>query len=150
MKKLLFLGVLLLTIMTSCSSLDTKSQVGIKGNWTIGSVTYPNSQYIKVTSFDIADSQCFVGSSWNFISNNNKGSMTLTNSSCPAFSSPIVWTVTKAGDFTLKITEGDKAKRVTQGYFLKLRNQTETSFELVDNVAVGGKNTEVVYHFQKQ
>ena len=150
MKKLLFFGVLLLTIMTSCSSLDTKSQVGIKGNWTIGSVTYPNSQYIKVTSFDIADSQCFVGSSWNFISNNNKGSMTLTNSSCPAFSSPIVWTVTKAGDFTLKITEGDKAKRVTQGYFLKLRNQTETSFELVDNVAVGGKNTEVVYHFQKQ
>ena len=150
MKKLLFFGVLLLTIMTSCSSLDTKSQVGIKGNWTIGSVTYPNSQYIKVTSFDIADSQCFVGSSWNFISNNNKGSMTITNSSCPAFSSPIVWTVTKAGDFTLKITEGDKAKRVTQGYFLKLRNQTETSFELVDNVTVGGKNTEVVYHFQKQ
>lgn len=137
-------------ILASCGSLDQKSQVGIKGNWTISEVTYPGSDYIKVTSFDVADSKCFVGSSWNFVSNNNKGTMNVGGSgSCPSFSSPIVWTVTKAGDFTLKITEGEKAKRVSQGYFLKLRNQTETSFELTDNVSVGGKTVEVVYHFSK-
>ena len=88
---------------------------------------------------------------WNFVSNNNKGTMNVGGSgNCPSFSSPIVWTVTKAGDFTLKITEGDKAKRVTQGYFLKMRNQTENSFELVDNVSVGGKSVDVVYQFSKQ
>ncbi|WP_235894389.1 lipocalin family protein [Flavobacterium zepuense] len=148
MKKLLSL-CMLVVLFASCGSLDQKAQVGIKGNWTISNVSYPGSDYIKVTSFDVADSKCFVGSSWNFISNNNKGTMTLTNSSCPAFSSPIVWTVTKEGTFNLKITEGEKAKRVTQGYILQIRNQTESSFQLVDNVTVGGKTVEVTYQFSK-
>jgi len=148
MKKLLSL-CMLVVLFASCGSLDQKAQVGIKGNWTISNVSYPGSDYIKVTSFDVADSKCFVGSNWNFISNNNKGTMTLTNASCPAFSSPIVWTVTKEGTFNLKITEGEKAKRVTQGYILQIRNQTESSFQLVDNVTVGGKTVEVTYKFSK-
>jgi hypothetical protein len=148
MKKF-FLLSMFIVILGSCGSLDQKAQSGLKGTWTISSVTYPGSDYIKVTSFDIADSQCFVGSSWNFVSMSNKGTMTLNNANCPAFTSPIVWTVTKEGSFTLKITEGEKAKRVSQGYFLTLRNQTESTFQLVDNVSVGGQNVEVVYQFQK-
>ncbi|WP_159801586.1 lipocalin family protein [Flavobacterium sp. MK4S-17] len=148
MKKLFLAGVFVV-LLSSCSSLDTKSQGGINGNWTITQVTYPGSDYIKVNSFDIADSKCFEGSSWKFVSNNNKGEMSLGKAGCPAFSSPIVWSVTKEGSFTLKITEGEKAKRVTQGYYLKLRNQTQSSFQLVDNVSVGGSNVEVVYQFQK-
>ena len=148
MKKFLFL-TMFVALMASCGSLDQKSQSGLTGNWTITSVSYPGSDYIKVNSFDIADSQCFVGSSWRFISNNNKGDMSLSKGGCPSFSSPIVWTVTKEGNFTLKITEGEKAKRVAEGYFLMMRNQTDSSFQLVDNVSVGGKNVEVVYQFQK-
>ncbi len=148
MKRFLFLSMFVM-ILGSCTSLDTKSQTGLKGNWSITNVTYPGSEYIKVTSFDIADSKCFVGSTWNFISNNNKGTMTIDKGGCPSFSSPIVWTVTKEGAFTLKITEGEKAKRVSQGYNLKMRNQTENSFQLVDNVSVGGKTVEVVYQFSK-
>lgn len=140
---------MLVALFASCGSLDQKSQVGLKGNWTISNVTYPGSEYIKVTSFDVADSKCFEGSSWNFISNNNKGTMTLTKADCPAFTSPIVWTITKDGAFNFKITEGEKAKRVTQGYTLQIRNQTESSFQLVDNVTVGGKTVEVTYQFSK-
>lgn len=137
-------------MLASCGSLDTKSQYGLKGDWTITNVSYPGSDYIKVTSFDVADSKCFVGSTWNFVSNNNKGTMNVGGSgNCPSFSSPIVWTITKTGDFTLKITEGAKAKRVTEGYFLKMRNQSENSFQLVDNVNVGGKTVEVIYQFSK-
>jgi len=150
MKKLLSL-CLLLAVFASCGSLNTKSQVALKGNWVISSVTYPGSEYIKVTSFDIADSKCLEGSSWNFISNNNKGSLTLNSmgAGCPSFSSPIVWTVTKEGTFNLKITDGQKAKRVTEGYMLTMQNQTETSFQLVDNIAVGGKTVAVTYNFSK-
>jgi len=150
MKKLLSL-CMMLVLFASCGSLDQKGQAGLKGNWAITGVTYPGSEYIKVTSFDVADSQCFVGSSWNFISNNNKGSLTLNSTvgGCPSFSSPIVWTVTKAGTFNLKITEGEKAKRVTEGYVLTMQNQTETSFQLVDNVTVGGKTVAVTYNFSK-
>lgn len=148
MKKFLLLSLCILGL-ASCGSIDHKSQVGIKGNWTISSVSYPSSEYIKVTSFDVADSKCFEGSTWNFISNNNKGTMTINKAGCPSFSSPIVWTSTKEGTFTLKITEGEKAKKVTQGYILKLRSQTDNTFQLVDNVNVGGKNVEVVYNFQR-
>lgn len=148
MKKLLSLCMLVI-LVASCGSLDQKSQMGLKGNWTISNVSYPGSDYIKVTSFDVADSKCFVGSSWSFVSNNNKGTMNVSGADCPSFSSPIVWTVTKAGTFNFKITEGEKAKRVTEGYTLTIRNQTESSFQLVDNVSVGGKNVEVVYSFTK-
>ncbi len=148
MKKFLIL-TLMIAGLASCSSLDTKSQSGINGNWTISQVTYPNSDVIKVTSFDVADAKCLEGSTWKFVSNNNKGEMNINKAGCPSFSSPIVWSVTKEGSFTLKITEGEKAKRVTQGYVLAVRNQSATSFQLVDNITVGGKATEVVYQFQK-
>jgi len=150
MKKILFLCASVMMLVSCKSTIDNKSQVGIKGNWVITNVSYPGSDMIKVNSFNIADAKCFEGSLWKFVSNNNTGTMELAKSGCPAFSSPIVWTITKTGDFTLKITEGDKAKKVTQGYFLKVRNQSENAFQLVDNVNVGGKNTEIIYQFNRQ
>lgn len=132
------------------TKLDKGSQVAIKGNWKITTVTYPGSAYIKASSFGIADSQCFVGSNWNFISNNNKGSMSLTKADCPAFSSPIVWSINKEGMFVLKIVEaGVKSKTVTQGYILQVANQTETSFQLVDKIDVGAQKKDIIYTFEK-
>ncbi len=131
------------------TKLDTKSEAAIKGNWTIISVTYPGSDYIKVTSFDLADSKCFIGSTWKFISNNNKGEMALNNASCTSFSSPITWYINKDGNFVMKIINDTKAKKVVEGYVLSVANQTETSFQLIDKVNVGGKIVDVVYQFQK-
>lgn len=129
---------------------DNKSQVAIKGNWTVSSVTYPGSEYIKVTSFQLADSKCFVGSAWKFVSNNNKGTMELTQANCGSFSSPITWFVNKDGQFVLKVLNaGEKAKKVRDGYVLTIANQTESSFQLIDKIDVGGKITDVVYQFQK-
>lgn len=131
------------------TKLDNKSEVAIKGNWTIVSVNYPGSDYIKMTSFEIADSKCFVGSTWKFISNDNKGTMALTASNCPAFSSPITWYINKEGNFVMKITNGTKAKKVLDGYILTITNQTENSFQLIDKVNVGGQMVNAVYQFQR-
>jgi hypothetical protein len=129
---------------------DRKSQVAIKGDWVISAVTYPGSQYVKVNSFQLADSECFVGSTWKFVSNNNKGTMALTKTNCVAFSSPITWFVNDQGQFVLKVLDaGEKARKVRDGYILGLANQTETSFQLVDKIDVAGKMTDVVYQFQK-
>jgi hypothetical protein len=137
------------TSVTS-TKLDRSSQVAIKGNWVITNVSYAGSDYIKVNSFQIADSKCFIGSTWNFISNNNKGSMSLTKMECPAFSSPIVWSVNKEAQFVLKVlSAGEKAKKVRDGYVLRVANQTETSFQLIDTINVGGQNKEVTYQFEK-
>jgi len=138
------------TTSVTSTKLDRTSQVEIKGNWVISAVTFGGSEYFKVNSFQLADSQCFVGSTWKFISNNNKGEMALTKTDCPAFSSPIIWFVNKEGQFVMKILDaGEKAKKVRDGYVLNIAKQTPTSFQLTENINVGGKLTEIVYQFQK-
>lgn len=132
------------------TSLDRKSQVQIKGDWTITNVSFVGQDYFKVNSFGIADSKCFVGSTWKFISNNNKGNMALTSATCPAFASDIVWSVNENGVMGLKfINEGLKSKKVLSGYELKVANQTETTFELIQKIDVGGKLSDVTYTFTK-
>jgi hypothetical protein len=159
MKKLL-LASFLFAFLFSCKTTtkttsftaktDGGSQKEIKGNWQITNVSYPGSNYFKVNSFQIADSKCFIGSNWNFIPNNNKGSMNLNQSGCPSFSSPIVWSINKEGMFGLKILDaGIKSNKVVQGYMLKVANQTENSFQLIDIIDVGGQKTDVVYQFEK-
>lgn len=156
MKKLFLLSALTI-FFVSCKSksvtntaVDNKTERMMKGDWVISSVTYPGSEYIKVQSFNLADSQCFEGSNWKLISNNNKGDMALTKSDCMAFSSPISWFVNKDGQFVLKVLNaGEKAKKVRDGYILNVANQTENSFQLIDKINVGGKMTEVVYQFEK-
>tara|TARA_R110000868_G_scaffold120446_6_gene319655 strand:+ start:181 stop:660 length:480 start_codon:yes stop_codon:yes gene_type:complete len=157
MKKIFFLTALALVLFSCKSSsvtgrkLDKSAQVAIKGEWVLTSVTYPGSQYIKVNSFDIADSKCFVGSTWKFVSNNNKGNMALTSADCTGFSSPITWFVNTDQEFILKVLNaGEKAKRVRAGYKLFVENQGDNSFQLVDKGnEVGGKAIDVVYQFQR-
>jgi hypothetical protein len=131
------------------TKIDSQSQTAIKGEWVISAVNYPGSEVIKVTSFDLADSKCFIGSKWKFISMSNKGNFTLSSPSCTAYSTPITWFINKEGEFVLKILDEAKAKTIKSGYVLKVANQTEKSFQLVDQINVAGKMTAVVYQFDK-
>ena len=154
MKNVLFIGFLAF-LLTSCKSnpstdLSRKDTSKIKGDYTVSSVIYPGQDLFKVKSFDIADSQCFVGSNWNFIANNNSGSMSISNSNCSAFESKITWYVNKDGKFILKVlNEGVKAKKIKEGYELTVANATEDSFQLVDRINVGGSINNIVYQFNK-
>nr|WP_199002537.1 lipocalin family protein [Flavobacterium sp. ASV13] len=165
MKKIIFI-CMIATMLFACKSassttastegttlstkLDRPTQVAIKGNWILTNVSYPGSEYIKVNSFDLADSKCFIGSTWNFISNNNKGSMALNAPSCTGFNSPIVWSINNQGMFVLKILDaGIKAKKVRDGYLLKVAGLTDNSFQLIDNINVGGQVKDVTYQFQR-
>jgi hypothetical protein len=76
--------------------------------------------------------------------------MSLTGVGCPAFSSPIVWSINKEGVFGLKfIDPGMKSKKVTRGYLLRIANQSPASFQLIDRIDVGGQQKEVTYQFEK-
>ncbi|CAM3878582.1 lipocalin family protein [Flavobacterium cucumis] len=149
----------LFTVFFSCkpketvtsTKLDNKTEVAIKGNWRIVSVSFPGSDYLKVTSFNIADAKCFEGSEWSFVSNNNKGSMLLNKGNCPAYSSNITWYVNKDGFMVMKfLTDGVKAKHTSSGYILTVVNVNETSFQLVDKVNVGGKMVDLTYNFERK
>ena len=155
MKKIILLGLLSVLIF-SCKSnsatstkIDSKSQMAIKGDWSVSSVSYPGSEVIKVTSFDLADSKCFIGSTWKFVSMSNKGNMALNSPSCTAYSTPISWFINKEGEFVLKILDESKAKTVKSGYVLRVANQTGSSFQLIDKINVAGTLTDVIYQFEK-
>ena len=156
MKKIIFLFLLSSVGFVGCKSnsatstkLDNKSEAALKGNWQIVSVNYPGSDVIKVSSFDLADSKCFVGSKWKFVSNNNKGQLTLDNPKCTTYTTPITWFINKEGEFVMKILDEAKAKTVKSGYVLRVANQTGTSFQLIDRINVAGNMTDVVYQFEK-
>jgi len=139
------------TQQVTSTKVDNKSERVIKGDWTITSVTYPGSEVIKVTSFGLADSKCFVGSSWRFVSNNNTGSMALSAVGCDSYSSDITWYINKEGRFVMKFLDEElKAKKVKSGYILTVANQTDTAFQLLDGINVGGKMVNVVYQFVKK
>lgn len=146
------LAVLILSCKSKSATdtkLDIKTQVAMKGNWIVSSVTYPNSNMIKVNSFELADSQCFVGSKWKFVSNNNKGNFSLNSPKCTAYSTPITWFINKDGQFVLKVLDESKPRKVKDGYVLKVANVTDNSFQLVDQIDVAGKATDVVYQFNR-
>lgn len=156
-KSLLLLLFSIALIGSGCKStsvtntkLDGKTERMLKGNWIITSVDFPGSDYLKITSFNIEDSKCFVGSNWSFISNNNEGEMSLNSVNCKSFSSPITWYVNTDGNFVLKIINNHKAKEVNSGYILKLTNVTENSFNLIDKVNVAGSVKNITYTFQRK
>ena len=112
------------------TKLDNKTERMLKGNFTITSVKYPGSDFLKVTSFNLSDSKCFIGSDWSFISNNNKGEMTVNNpnTSCQEFSSPITWYINKDGNFVFKIINDYKAKEVNTGFVLSIKKGSAYNF----------------------
>jgi hypothetical protein len=158
MKKMLLMGFALMVAAAGCKSksptgtkLDQKAERRMDGTWTLTSVTNPMSDMVKISSFQIADSNCFEGSTWKLVAGNNKGDLRLntTQSDCPAFSSPISWYINKNSQFVLKVLD-DKARRVREGFVLNVANQTDRSFELIDMVDVGGRMANITYRFEKQ
>ena len=152
--------MLFLATLVACKStapavntkLDNKTERILKGNWTITSVSYPGDDFFKVNSFNLADSKCFIGSNWSFISNNNKGSMSINNpnTTCKEFSSPITWYINKEGNFVLKIINDHKAKEVNYGFVLNVNDVSENSFNLVDKINVSGATKNIKYTFQRK
>jgi multidrug resistance efflux pump len=75
--------------------------------------------------------------------------MILNATSCTSFSSPITWYINKDGNFVMKIINNSKAKKVMEGYVLTIANLTDSSFQLIDKINVGGQFVNVVYQFNR-
>lgn len=156
MKKVLLTGMIGTLFAVSCSSANQAQNaradfMKLKGSWEISSVDY-DKQY-KIKPFDEgADAQCFVGSQWNLVPNNNTGSYALSGGGdCPTVTRAIKFDVSKDKEFSFKVIDaGIKAKNVTAGYVLDFQNQTPTSFTLVQNVPFEGKILKVYYNFTKK
>ena len=146
MKKTAILFTLLI-ILSSCTATKTvrESKKVIKGNWVLNTITYNQTGTFNVTLLNDASKECFEGSSWQFIPNNNTGIYAISNSNCSTGERHFVFTIQEVNaetglyDFLLKPTN-EKNKSITnQGFRLKLTALSETDMQWQQNVNVDGQ-----------
>ncbi|MCF4101594.1 lipocalin family protein [Gillisia sp. M10.2A] len=158
MKKILFiLSAALLIVSCGPSKVATEARKTFKGDWSLNSVTYPQSTgTFNVTLFNDASADCFKGSNWSFVSNNNTGFYTVQGANCSAGKRNFVWSIdeenTPVGtfDFLLKPTD-EKHKSTTgnQGFRINLVSLTETTMIWEQTVTLEGKPFVIRMNFTK-
>ena len=146
--------LLAILLLASCSSTKVvrSSQKGLKGNWTLTSISTNQGNLVNIKElFEQAPPDCFEGSKWSFVSNNNSGTYSFQNADCDNSTHSIKWFMEGNGDevnFLWKfIPEGMKPKDVKAGYQLKLLSESETAFDLAQDASFEGELITIYYHF---
>jgi len=157
MKKILHLtlSVLALTfILQACST--TKSLVGaahghINGTWTLTNVRYEGLLPGTVQNvFDQAPPAAFINSTWQ-LTNSGNGMYTLADGT----SQSIFWSYNDQDKSNplfqfKKIYQGEKARKIAEGYQLNVAQVDGSSMTLKSPVALGDKTAYIVYSFAKK
>ena len=136
---------------------STVAKKGLNGSWILTDIQFDGiPKGSKVSIFDEAPYQCFIGSQWDFISNNNKGSYTITSTDngCNTLTQPIIWSIVQENGASLfqfkKIFNGDKAKNVTTGYKVTVSDVEATTMTWRAVVGFQGQTGYLVYTFQRK
>lgn len=161
MKKLSILGLIIgaFFMLSSCNSQKSaakKSANGLRGDWKLAQIIGKDDNTIVITKvFDQAPLNCFEGSTWHFVENNNSGYYTLNpNQKCPSGENKISWHMDNDGDniyfWFKRIGEGQKAKNVKSGYKMEVIYVDEYQALFTQEVPVsGGGKTTLNYYFNK-
>lgn len=158
MKKLLIL-LSVIALVSACgpSKVAKEARKTFDGDWRLTSVSYPNNPgNFNVTLFNEASASCFENSTWDFVSNNNRGTYTVTGVGCDGDTNYFIWSIdeenTPAGifDFLLKPTN-DNYKSTTgdQGFRLNLKSLTETTMTWEQTVSLDGSPFTIRMNFTK-
>tara|TARA_R110000868_G_scaffold97875_2_gene269229 strand:- start:4843 stop:5322 length:480 start_codon:yes stop_codon:yes gene_type:complete len=157
MKNIVFSIFVFLTIL-SCGTSKTvrESKKVIKGDWTLSSITYSTAGKYNVTLLNDTSKDCFEGSTWQFIPNNNTGTYSINDTSCSTGSRNFVFAIqeidTKTGlyDFLLKPTNEKQKSETNQGFRLSLTSLSDTMMQWKQTVSVDGKPFAITMSFNKQ
>ena len=141
----------------SCGASKTvrDSKKTIKGDWTLNTIDYSALGTFKVTLLNDVSKECFEGSTWKFIPNNNTGIYTINNSNCLTGERHFVFTIQEVDaqtglyDFLLKPTNEKGKSETNQGFRLKLKALSETQMQWQQTVYVDGKPFIINMNFTK-
>ncbi len=152
---LLFTGLLL----SSCGTnkVVKESRKTLKGTWTLDNINYGDADGVyKVKLFEDVSSECFVGSVWKFIPNNNFGNYDITGTNCVGGKRYFVWSIPDGGksatsyDILLKPTdEKMKSTMNNEGFRLNLDYLSDDSLRLTQTLEVNGKPFTINMNFSK-
>ena len=159
MKKYLMLFALA-ALLVGCggtSKVAKEARKTFDGNWTLTSITYPNNPGdFNVTLFNEASASCFENSTWDFVSNNNRGYYTVSGVGCDGGTNYFIWSIdeenTPAGvyDFLLKPTNDDyKSTTGNQVFRLNLKSLSDTNMVWEQTVSLDGSPFTIRMNFSK-
>ena len=150
---------LAMVAFASCSvSKEARSiKKNINGNWILQTVTVEGITGVaKTRVFNEADLGCFIGSEWNFISNNSMGSYTIVDKSnkCTQVKRFIRWSIYEpenaAKEFQFKRLDDKKnAMDNGDGYRLMVTEHDDNNFKLRSEIVFEGRSSAIVYNFEK-
>jgi hypothetical protein len=157
MKKLaLSIGIILMILSCGTSKTVRDSKKVIKGEWTLSSITYSTAGKYNVTLLNDTSKDCFEGSTWQFIPNNNTGTYTINETSCSTGPRNFVFTIQEVNketglyDFLLKPTNEKQKSETNQGFRLSLTSLTDTIMQWQQTVSVDGKPFTITMNFNKK
>ncbi|MGB3775705.1 MAG: lipocalin family protein [Leeuwenhoekiella sp.] len=145
-------------MVVSCgpSKVVKESRKTLKGTWNLDNINYGDANGVyDVKLFDDASSECFVGSTWNFIPNNNFGNYEITGTACSSGKRYFVWTIPdvenpSSYDILLKPTdEKMKSTMNNKGYRLTLDYLADNSLRFTQTLQVDGKPFTIYMNFTK-
>jgi hypothetical protein len=144
-------------LLASCTATKTvrDSKKVIKGNWTLNAISYNQTGTFNVVLLDDVSKECFEGSSWQFIPNNNTGIYAINNSDCLAGERYFVFTIQEVNaetglyDFLLKPTNNKNKSVTNQGFRLKLAALSETNMQWQQSTRVDGQPFIITLDFTK-
>jgi len=159
MKKIILaLSVCALLITVSCGSSKTVrlSEKTMKGNWVLSSITYSQAGTYNTTLLNDVSKDCFEGSTWQFVPNNNTGIYTINAPNCSTGERYFVFTIQEINaetglyDFLLKPTNDRYKSETNQGFRLKLSALSDISMQWQQTVNVSGSPLTINMNFTKQ
>jgi hypothetical protein len=144
MKKIILIFLAIGIVSCGASKTVSDSKKSIKGDWTLSTITYSKTGKYNVTLLNDTSKDCFEGSTWEFIPNNNTGTYSINESSCSTGVRNFVFTIQEVNadtglyDFLLKPTNQKNKSENNQGFRLKLSAMSETDMQWQQTVSVDG------------
>lgn len=156
MKKILILfsaAALLISCATPQVVRDSKKVM--KGEWVLNSVTHNESGIFKIVLLNDESLDCFEGSLWRFIPNNNTGVYTIDSADCVVGDRNFIFTIDEVDaasgyyDFLLKPTDERGKSETGQGFRMRLTQLSESSMTWQQNLTVDGEPFRLNLNFTK-
>ncbi len=156
MKKITLMLVAI-ALLIACAAPKTvqESKKILKGYWTLDTITYSETGTFTVTVFGDTSRECFQGSNWRFIPNNNSGLYTINDSNCPTGERHFIFAIqemdkeTGLYDFLLKPTDAKHKSDDNKGFRLRLAKLTNNTMKWEQTVSLEGKPFTIYMNFSK-
>ncbi|MBC7508611.1 MAG: lipocalin family protein [Ferruginibacter sp.] len=156
----MLMGFVLAITVYSCSVSKEASSMKqkINGNWMLETITTEGiNGKVTATIFNETLFNCFVGSSWNFESNNSSGNyhINASGTECSAITRQIRWSVyePKGAEKQFQFKRLDDKKHDLDngdGFRLEIALLSATSMQLKSHITFEGKPAAYTYNFVKK